>query len=417
MKIYQITGGFPLGGKIRVQGSKNAALPMMAAAALQEETVTLQNCPRISDVFCMERLLRALGAKTEWEEDTLRISCGSIGSDLAGSGESGKLRSSILFLGSLLGRNGYAKVGLPGGCTIGRRPTDFHEAALEALGAGITRTEQTITAYAGKLSGNHIRFPKVSVGATENAVLAAVCAEGTTTLCGCAREPEVQWLCRLLRRMGASIEGEDSGCILIQGKKKLHGTVFRVPPDRIAAGTWLLAGAATRSVLELDGVLPEEMDAVLKVYRKMGGQYRVTGDTLFTDSTRVTDGVSYVETASYPGFPTDLQSPLLAAAATLNGKTLVRETVFEDRFAAVRQLMRMGAKAEICGSVIGMEKSQLRGTRVTACDLRGGAALVIAALAAGGSTEVEQVQYIERGYERLPKQLEQLGARICVTEE
>ena len=417
MKRYRITGGYPLDGEVRIQGSKNAVLPMMAAAVLQEETVELKGCPKISDVFCMEKLLQVLGAETEWERDTLRIRCRRTDGDLSEEKTAGKLRSSILLLGSLLGRNGYGKIRSPGGCTIGRRPTDLHEMALRALGAGITRTGTGITAYAGRLSGTYIRFPKKSVGATENAILAAVCAEGTTVLDGCAAEPEVQWLCRFLRSMGASVEGEASGCVMIRGRKKLHGTTFCVPPDRIAAGTWLMAGAAVRGNLEFRRAPVKEMQAVLEVYRKMGGQYRVAGDTLFTDSSRVGKAVPYVETAGYPGFPTDLQSPLLAAASTLSGRTIVRETVFEDRFAAVRELIKMGARAEIRGPVIGMEKSRLKGTRVTAGDLRGGAALVIAALAAEGSTEVEQVQYIERGYELFPGQLERLGARMHIIEE
>lgn len=417
MKKYQITGGLPLSGKLRVQGSKNAVLPMMAAAVLQEETVELKGCPKISDVFCMEKMLQSLGAQTAWEGDTLQICCREISGELPETRLAGKLRSSILFLGSLLGRNGYGRVGSPGGCSIGRRPTDLHEMALRALGAGITKTENGITAYAGKLSGNHIRFPKTSVGATENAILAAVCAEGTTVLSGCAREPEVQWLCRFLRSMGASVEGESRGCVIIRGQKRLHGCTFQVPPDRIAAGTWILAGAAVRGTVELDRAPVEELGAVLKVYGKMGGQYRVSGDKLFTDSSRVGRAVPYVETESYPGFPTDLQSLLLAAAATLPGKTIVRETVFEDRFAAVRELKKMGARAQIRGSLIEMEKSRLRGAQVAAGDLRGGAALVIAALAAEGNTEVEQVQYIERGYERFPEQLQQLGARIHMIEE
>ena len=416
MKRYRITGGYPLDGEVRIQGSKNAVLPMMAAAVLQEETVELKGCPKISDVFCMEKLLQVLGAETEWERDTLRIRCRQTDGDLSEEKTAGKLRSSILLLGSLLGRNGYGKIRSPGGCTIGRRPTDLHEMALRSLGAGITRTGTGITAYAGRLSGTHIRFPKKRRGNRKRDSCRGLCGRHNGSG-RCAAEPEVQWLCRFLRSMGASVEGEASGCVMIRGRKKLHGTTFCVPPDRIAAGTWLMAGAAVRGSLELRRAPVKEMQAVLEVYRKMGGQYRVAGDTLFTDSSRVGKAVPYVETAGYPGFPTDLQSPLLAAASTLSGRTIVRETVFEDRFAAVRELIKMGARAEIRGPVIGMEKSRLKGTRVTAGDLRGGAALVIAALAAEGSTEVEQVQYIERGYELFPEQLERLGARICVIEE
>ncbi len=416
MKRYRITGGYPLDGEVRIQGSKNAVLPMMAAAVLQEETVELKGCPKISDVFCMEKLLQVLGAETEWERDTLRIRCRRTDGDLSEEKTAGKLRSSILLLGSLLGRNGYGKIRSPGGCTIGRRPTDLHEMALRSLGAGITRTGTGITAYAGRLSGTHIRFPKKSVGATENAILAAVCAEGTTVLDGCARRAGSTVALPVPAEYGCFRGGRSERVRDDSRKKKLHGTTFCVPPDRIAAGTWLMAGAAVRGNLEFRRAPVKEMQAVLEVYRKMGGQYRVAGDTLFTDSSRVGKAVPYVETAGYPGFPTDLQSPLLAAS-TLSGRTIVRETVFEDRFAAVRELIKMGARAEIRGPVIGMEKSRLKGTRVTAGDLRGGAALVIAALAAEGSTEVEQVQYIERGYELFPEQLERLGARIHIIEE
>lgn len=414
MAIYRIEGKKPLAGEVRIQGSKNAALPMIAAALLQKETVRLENCPKISDVSDMEEILRLTGAKTWWEKDTLCLECSQVESRRIPAELAGRLRSSILLTGALLGRCGYGQTALPGGCAIGRRPVDLHADAFRALGASVLESGEELLATADRLKGSRIHFRKCSVGATENAILAAVCAEGTSLLTGCARDPEIWWLCRFLRRMGARIEGEMTGQIRIQGGQELHGTAFRVPPDRIAAGTWLLLAAAVRGKFVLREVPKEEIGAVLQVYEKMGGQYRLNGDTLTADARLVGSGIGYIETESYPGFPTDLQSPFLAAAVTMRGNSTIRETVFENRFAAVRELKKMGAKIRQEGNLLYAEESRLRGADVCAGDLRAGAALVIAALAAEGTTTICRTELLERGYEDFAGELKRAGAKVQV---
>ncbi|MCI5649697.1 MAG: UDP-N-acetylglucosamine 1-carboxyvinyltransferase [Fusicatenibacter sp.] len=417
MGVYHILGGRPLHGRITVQKSKNAVLPMIAAALLCEETVVLKGCPHISDVCDMVEILKMLGAKVLWEGSDLYLECKTVENDTVEGALAEKMRSSVLFLGSLLGRKGRAVVHAPGGCTIGKRPTDLHQMALARLGAHVEEKNCEIIAEAKRLTGTLIVFPKVSVGATENAVLCGVLAEGVTVLENCAREPEIWHLCQLLNNMGAKIEGAGTSRIVIRGVGRLHGCTFLVPPDRIAAGTYLMAGAITRGTVILEEAPVEEMGAVLGVYEKMGGQYAIIGGTLVTDSQNVHLAVPYLETSGYPGFPTDLQSLYLAVAVTLEGSSRIRETIFEDRMKTAGELRKMGAKLKIEDQEICTENSRLLGADVTSTDLRGGAALVIAALGAKGITTIRRIHLMERGYERFPENLSALGAKILVENE
>lgn len=413
MDEIRIAGGKPLSGTVSVQGSKNAALPMMAASLLHRGVSVLKGCPKIADVFCMESILKELGAVTWWEGHDLYMDC------THGDGKSipcvftGKMRSSVILLGALLGRCGSVCLGYPGGCVIGQRPIDLHLYALRKLGAEIAEEPFFISASCSGLTGAEITFPHKSVGATEQGILGAVLAKGETCLENCAREPEIQWLCRYLRGMGADIRGDGGDCIYIKGVKELQGGEMEVPPDRIVAGTYLCACAATRGKIVLENYPDGELDAFLKVYGKMGGQYKAKSGKLIADGSGVGYPIPFLETEVYPGFPTDLQSPLLAVLATIPGKSCIRETIFEARFKAAAEINRMGAGITVEGNDAWIQGgSSLHGSTVYAEELRGGAALVIAALAARGETVVRGYSYICRGYEHICEDLTALGGVI-----
>lgn len=412
MGLYEIEGGIPLDGEVRIQGSKNAVLPMMAAALLQRGTLCLKGCPDILDVRCMERILKSIGAGIKRDADDIYIDCSQIDSEAVPGAYADKMRSSVILMGALLGRTKKVRIGLPGGCTIGKRPVDLHLMVLEALGAHLKVEDGMITGYADEMKGGFYRFERRSVGATENAVLAAVCADGVTILENCAKEPEIVHLCRLLRAMGAEIEGEKSGRICIKGVSVLTQTTFQVPADRIVAGTYLLAGAATRGQIILDQAPDEEMSALLSVYHKMGGQYEVKGGKLISDSRKLKYPAAYLETEEYPGFPTDLQSPLLAVCAGVTGVSQVNETIFENRFKAALQMRKMGADIRIEKSTAIVHGCSLYGADVEAFDLRGGAALVLAGLCAKGTTRISGIRHIERGYQDICGDIRSLGGRI-----
>lgn len=412
LDCIQIVGGRPLEGKISIQGSKNAALPMIAAALLHRGVSVLKKCPRLTDVFYMERILCALGAVTWWEGEDLYLDCTFADGIEIPEILSCKMRSSVILMGVLLGRNKKAVMGYPGGCVIGERPVDLHLEALKKLGAKIVEKSPFLFGICEQMHGAEILFSKQSVGATEQGILAAVLAEGETVLKKCAKEPEIVWLCRFLREMGADIRGEGTSCIRIVGVKELKGGNMQVPPDRIVAGTYFCAAAITRGKIELERVPVEEMQAFLKVYRKMGGQYEGKSGKLLIDGSKVNTPIS-VETDVYPGFPTDLQSPLAAVLLTIPGKSQIRETIFEDRFKALAEMQRMGAD-------ISIEKNQvdiwggapLRGCHVRAQELRGGAALMLAGLAAQGVTTLWGYHYLLRGYACMVEELRSLGALL-----
>ena len=407
-----VTGGRPLHGTVRIQGSKNTALPVMAAALLSSGTSVLRECPKITDVFLMEKILRELGAETWWEDHDLYLDCSHADGTVIPEYFSGKMRSSVILLGAMLGRNGKARTGYPGGCVIGKRPVDLHIQVLQKLGARIVENGNEIQATCGKLKGAEVIFPKSSVGAIEQGILAAVLAEGKTVFTGCAREPEITWLCQYLTGMGAKIEILENGSICIEGVKKLHPGSGTIPPDRIVAGTYLMAAAATRGEIILENPPIDEMHAILEVYRKMGGQYEWKSGKLIANGAGIQFSVPFLETEAYPGFPTDLQSPLLAVLTTVPGISRIRENIFENRFKICSELTKMGAHIEVRGSEVKICGSRLKGCRLRAEELRGGAALVIAALAADGESVIEGVPFIRRGYEDICRDLRYLQAEI-----
>lgn len=408
----RVTGGRPLDGTVSIQGSKNAALPMMAASLLHRGVSVLKGCPRIADVLCMEGILGEMGAVTWWEGHDLYLDCTKADKTEISEVYTGKMRSSVILLGAMLGRNKKGCLGYPGGCVIGKRPIDLHLLALRSLGARIEEGPFFLCASCRELKGSTISFPGKSVGATEQGILAAVLAKGETCLKNCAREPEIQWLCRYLRGMGAKISGEGGECIYITGVEELNGGNMQVPPDRIVAGTYLCACAATRGRITIENPPEGELDAFLEVYRKIGGQYKAKSGKLIADGSGVRFSLPYLETGVYPGFPTDLQSPMMAVLATIPGESHIREMIFEDRFKAAEQMNRMGAGIVTAGRDAFIHGGHpLLGCQVYAQELRGGAALILAALAAKGETEIHGYSYIRRGYERIGDDLRTLGAK------
>lgn len=413
MDSIRIEGGKPLQGSVYIQGSKNAALPMMAAALLNEGTTVLNNCPRIADVACMEAILKHLGAKISWEGNRIEIDCSCILETCVPPEHANCMRSSVVLMGSMLGRMGRISISYPGGCTIGKRPIDIHMQVLKQMGVYIREQEGVLEAHADKIKCCETTFPKVSVGATENAVLTAVAAEGTTVLHNCAVEPEITHLCGLLTAMGAEIEGIGTKTLRITGGRVLHDAEYTVPADRIVAGTYLYAGAITRGAVTLINPPLGELGAILAVYEKMGGQYQVNGGKLVTDSARISKPVPFIQTEIYPGFPTDMQSILMAVLATVEGKSTIREELFEDRFKVVSLLNQMGARIQLDSRDALIEGgAELKGCRVFAEELRGGAALILAGLAAEGTTVVENPHFIERGYEDICRVITALGGTI-----
>ncbi len=413
-----VRGGTALNGSVRIQGSKNAVLPMMAAAILHNGITILHNCPRISDVFFMVEILKSLGAHIIWEGHTLTIDGSGIYSWKIPSIYGVQMRSSMMLLGSLLGRIGKCEMPYPGGCVIGKRPIDIHIDGLQAIGAQVSEEPCMIKAISKELRGSSYIFPRRSVGATENMIMAAVFASGQTYLYGCATEPEVVWLCHLLIKMGAKIRGMGTENIMIEGVKRLHDTEFDVPSDRIVAGTYLLAGAITRGKIVLEEAPVEEMEGILKAYEKMGGQYQCSSGKLITDSGGISNPLLFIETEVYPGLPTDLQSQLMAVLTTISGDSFIRESVFEDRFKIVPELQRMGAQISVSKHEAYIHGGNiLHGAHVYARELRGGAALVLAALAADGVSCIDNYHYIERGYEDICRDITALGGYIQKNED
>lgn len=412
MDEIHVTGGKCLNGRLKVQGSKNTVLPMMAASLLQRETCVLQDCPRITDVFYMEEILQMLGVVTWWKDHDLYLDCSQAAGTKVPEEYSGKMRCSVILLGALLGRHGKGSIGYPGGCVIGERPIDFHIYALKCLGAKMEEDDKRIWTSCQKLHGAEIVFKQKSVGATEQALLGAVLASGETVLKNCAEEPEIIWLCRFLRKMGAEISGEGSGVIYIYGVNELHGAEMQIPGDRIVTGTYLCAAAATRGRITVENAPKGELDAFLRVYQKMGGQYEWKSGKLVADGSRIRFPIPFLETEVYPGFPTDLQSPLLAVLATIRGESMIKENIFENRFKICSELRKMGADVLIQGRCVRIRGGKLSGCRIRAEELRGGAALLIAALAAEGESILGGCSFIRRGYEDISRDIRALGGLI-----
>jgi len=413
MDKLRIRGGVPLEGEVRVSGAKNAALPIMCAALLTAEPLRLANVPQLMDVGTMARLLREMGVEVSAAahgRTTLhaaRISEPTAGYDLVKT-----MRASVLVLGPLLARCGRAKVSLPGGCAIGLRPVDQHVKGLQAMGATISIEHGYMHGAVERLRGARIVMDMVTVTGTENLMMAAALAEGTTLIENAAREPEVLDLARCLGAMGARIEGAGSDVIRIEGVRSLRGAEHAVMPDRIESGTYLAAATAAGGRLRLVGAAPETLDATLEKLREAGARIRIAGSTIELEAGRRPNAVS-VRTAPFPGFATDMQAQFMALAAVASGTALITETIFENRFMHALELQRLGADISIQGNsavVRGVER--LQGATVMATDLRASAGLVIAGLVAEGETLVDRIYHLDRGYEALEKKLCALGARV-----
>ncbi len=414
MDSIHIQGGVALQGNVCIQGSKNAALPILTATLLTGDGSLLKNCPRIADVYAMVSLLQGLGCSVNWQENGIEIDSSQVrGGDMQSEAVTG-MRSSLCLLGAMLGRCGEVVMEHPGGCCIGARPIDLHMAALKRMGVEFREQDGKLRAVAENLHGAEILLPMPSVGATENVILAAVCAEGDTVLEGAAKEPEIKALCNYLEHCGAWIEGAGTDKLIIRGGKKLRGTEYTIPADRIVAGTYLLACLGCGGNVFLERAPVDELEAVLEVARRMGGRFCVSEKGIYVQGPKQPEGAGRIETATYPGFPTDLQSVVLAVATLSRGETIIEETIFENRFRVVEELRRMGASIEQLSesSVLVRGVEVLQGTDVTAKELRGGAALVLAGLMAQGETTVSGCRYIYRGYENICRDFRELGARI-----
>ncbi len=416
MQILSVCGGKPLEGCVPVSGAKNSVLPILAACTLCRGTCVLHNCPNISDVDDTLEILQSLGCRTARSGAALTVDAGGLTGWKIAPGYAGRLRSSVLFLGALLARTGQAQIALPGGCPLGKRPVDLHMMALQALGAQVWTDGTFLRCRAEQLTGGTIRLPFPSVGATENALLAAIGCAGRVRIENAAREPEIGDLVRFLRSAGAQIAQQD-GVLEIDGGTTLHGTTFTVMPDRIETATYLCAAAACGGDVTLERTDGKTLLPVLDILEKSGCTITRSGDSLRLCSSGDLRAPERIATAPYPGFPTDAQAIMMAALLRARGRTVFEETVFEDRFRHVAQLRRMGAAVFSAGRTATLTGvSKLHGAEVGAEDLRGGAALVIAALMAKGKSSVFGVKHIKRGYDNLDGKLQILGADIKYVE-
>jgi UDP-N-acetylglucosamine 1-carboxyvinyltransferase len=416
MDKFVIRGGNPLSGTVRISGAKNAALPAMAAALLTDEPVILENVPQVRDIETERRLLAAMGAEVELgygrAQHRTTLCCRNLVNPEASYELVKTMRASTLVLGPLLARMGRARVSLPGGCAIGARPIDLHLKGLEKLGAIISQEHGYIEARAERLKGAHIVFEKITVTGTEDLLMAATLAEGETMLENCAREPEVVDLAALLNKMGAHIEGAGTPTMRVHGVDKLRGVRHRIIPDRIEAGTFIVAGALTGGDLTVTGCEPLHVDALLQKLKECGVKVSANAD-----SVRVLgDGPlssADLATQEYPGFPTDMQAQFMALATQADGTSVISENIFENRFMHALELVRMGANIKIEGArAVVRGRTPLSGAAVQASDLRASASLVLAALVADGETIIDRVYHIDRGYERIEEKLRSVGAQI-----
>lgn len=416
MDSILVTGNGPLSGQIPIAGAKNACLTLMPATLLSEEPLTLTNAPRLSDIATMTELLESLGAEVTQLQGgkVLAMSSHDINNHTADYDIVRKMRASILVLGPMLARDGHAIVSLPGGCAIGARPVDLHLRALEALGADLELKDGYIHAKApGGLKGGMIDFPLVSVGATENALMASTLAKGTTVISNAAREPEIVDLAECLRKMGAQIEGEGTSTITIQGVDRLNGATHPVVTDRIELGTYMLAPAFCGGEVELLGGRMSLVGAFCEKLDEAGIEVTETANGLSVR--RRSDHIKAVNitTAPFPGFPTDLQAQMMALLCTADGVSVLEEKIFENRFMHAPELMRMGAQIEVHGgtaTVTGVDR--LKGAPVMATDLRASVSLILAGLAATGDTTISRVYHLDRGYEHVVGKLSAVGAKI-----
>ena len=418
MAKYIVEQSGPLRGEVQISGAKNAVLPLMAAALLSEEECVIRDVPDLRDVSLMREILSSLGSQIEEiDENVLSIHTRDILSTEADFELVNKMRYSILVMGPLLARKGRAVIPMPGGCAIGARPIDLHLKGFEALGAQIFKNDEAgfVEAVAGPqgLIGETIYLDFPSVGATENIMMAAVLADGTTYIENAAEEPEIVDLANFLNKMGAKIKGAGTDTIKIEGVEGLGGAKHTVIPDRIEAATFMLAAAITRGAVHICNAVPDHLKPVIAKLRECGVRIEVGDDDLIVRGDLGPQYATDIKTLPYPGFPTDIQSPFMAYLTTVEGSSTVIETVFENRFMHVAQLGKMGAIIETAGNKANVRgNAKLRGCHVMATDLRAGAALVLAGLAAEGTTEISEIYHIERGYEKFIEKFNSLGAHI-----
>ena len=415
MDYFQIRGGTPLQGRIPISGAKNAALPILAATLLTDKVSTLLNVPHLNDITTMVELLGALGADVAMDESmALKVSAAQLNNQRAPYALVKTMRASILVMGPLLARFGKAEVSFPGGCAIGSRPVDLHLKGFEAMGAHIDVRDGYIVATTDNgLKGCDFTFDTVTVGGTENLLMAAVLAEGRTVVRNAAREPEITDLVAFLRGLGADIEGDDTSTLVINGVSQLGASHYSVMPDRIEAGTFLVAAAATRGCIAVENASAEHLGIVLEKLRDAGVHIVVEGDSITADMTEGQLTAVDLTTAPYPGFPTDMQAQFTAMNVVAEGVGRITETIFENRLMQAHEMSRMGANITVDGhSVIIRGKSSIDGAPVMASDLRASASLVIAGLAAKGETHVDRIYHIDRGYERIEEKLQAVGADI-----
>ena len=413
MSYYEIQGGRPLYGTLAVHGAKNSVLPILAACLLVPGQCVLHNCPNLSDVSATLDILRLLGCRADREGDAVVIDASSLTRWNIPEHLMREMRSSVTFLGALLARLGEAELSYPGGCELGPRPIDLHLAALRALGAEILEEQGALVCRRGTLRGREICLSVPSVGATENAMLAACGCPGVTTIVGVAREPEIADLQGFLQAAGARVTGAGTSTIEIEGCADLHPVEYRVMGDRIAAATYLCGCAAAGGEVALTGISPDTLTAVLTCLEEAGCALHTGPDQIVLASRAPLRGISPVRTAPYPGFPTDAQAILMAALAGGEGATLFEENIFDSRYRHVDELRRMGADIQVAGRAAMVSGvGRLHGAAVRSTDLRGGAALVVAGLGAEGVTQVGELRHIRRGYQALDKNLSALGADI-----
>lgn len=416
MEQYVIKGGQPLEGEVAIAGAKNAALGILAAAVMTDQKVIIENVPNVRDTRVLLQAIEGIGAKVRYiDEHTVSICGASINpnSDLCVDDEFiRKIRASYYLLGALLGKYKRSQVALPGGCDIGARPINLHIKGFEALGAQVDITNGTISTYAEELIGSHIYMDVASVGATINIMMAAVLAEGKTTIENAAKEPHIVDVANFLNSMGANIKGAGTDVIRIRGVKELHGTTYSIIPDQIEAGTFMVAAAATKGNVLIKNVIPKHLEAITSKLNEIGAHVIEYDDSVRVMSDKRLKSTN-IKTLPYPGFPTDMQPQMAVTLALSNGTSIVTESIFENRFKYVAELTRMGAHIRVEGNtaiIDGVES--FTGANVAAPDLRAGAALVIAALVADDFSVVSDIKYIQRGYEKFDEKLQCLGAKI-----
>lgn len=410
---FLITGGQKLHGIVKVGGSKNAALPIMSAALLTNEEVVLHNVPDIADIATMCRILDFLGVETHFDNGTLRLHAKEILNKEIEHELVSKLRGSSLLMAPILSRNGEVKLAFPGGCVLGKRPMSPHLDAFQALGTQILQQDELLHLKTDGLVGRDFTMTEASVTATENAIMAAVLAKGKTVIRLAACEPHVQDLCHFLNQMGAKISGIGHHTLHIEGVEKLHGTEYRVTSDYLEAGTLVLAAAITGGTVEVQDIVPEHLDIFWQKLREVGVNFELSGNSVKVLPSKALKSIR-LQTAIFPSFPTDLQAPFATLLTQAEGTSFIFETLFDGRLQYLYELEKMGVTSRILNPYQAEIEgpARLKGATVASCDIRAGAAVVLAALAAEGQTEVTSIYYIDRGYDKLEEKLSQLGAKI-----